>query len=190
MTEGGTTDPVRAAGPSAVAEGRPQARSLVVLDPAGAAKHERIPAAWHDLEQAWRIVWCRMPSAGAREQAEAALRADGGGGPPVDIVASGPYGQEALRLAEAHRDTVRSVLLVDPGAETVVEAEDADLADENWMSRHGRLVATVRDAGVEVDVIAHSHGGPDDRVPAPIPLGHPDVVAALKAALHTLPGER
>jgi pimeloyl-ACP methyl ester carboxylesterase len=190
MNDPGTPDPVRAAGPPTVTEDPGARRTLLVLDPAGAAKHERIPVTWHDLEQNRRVVWCRTPSGGALAEAEAILRQDEGVRPLTDIVAGGPVGREALRLAHDHPGAVRAVLLVDPGAETTVEAGNAAAVNEKWLREQGPLVAAVRDAGIEVEVVAESEGGPRDRIPAPLPLGHPDVVAAVTAALDTLPAVR
>jgi hypothetical protein len=58
---------------------------------------------------------------------------------------------------------VSSVLLVDPGP------------DDN--------TGTLADTDIEVHVVARSHHGPSDRVEAPMPLGHPEVVAGVVSAL-------
>jgi pimeloyl-ACP methyl ester carboxylesterase len=156
MNDPGTPDPVRAAGPPTVVEDPGARRTLLVLDPAGAAKHDRIPVTWRDLEQDRRVVWCRTPSAGALDEAEAILRQDEGTRPLTDIVACGPVGREALRLAQDHPGAVRAVLLVDPGAETTVEPGNAAVVNENWLREQGPVVAAVREAGIEVEVVAES----------------------------------
>ncbi|MGW4485386.1 hypothetical protein ACWEOE_16300 [Amycolatopsis sp. NPDC004368] len=181
MSENPAVDPVRARGPALVTAGPRGARRLLVLDPAGEANHDGLPSTWRPLTDEYEIVWCRLPVDGAAREAASALSEPR----PVDVVASGPFAGEALRLANEYRDHVRSVLLVDPAAEGVVSPGDAGTADETWLADHGNEVAVLRDAGIDVDLLAHS--SESDRLPAPLPLGHPRVVAALRTALENLP---
>jgi hypothetical protein len=175
------TDPVRSAGPDVVTAGDPGGSPLVVLDPAGAAKHDELPASWRSLAGSRRIVWCRLPVDGALSAADEIL-SDARG---ADVVASGPFAEEALRLAARHPGAVRYVLLVDPAADAEVPAARAAAADDDWLAGHEEPIARLREAGTEVEVIAHSTGGADDRIAAPLPLGHPDVVAGLTRVLGT-----
>ncbi|HWD06258.1 MAG TPA: hypothetical protein VG674_27835 [Amycolatopsis sp.] len=190
MSEPFPPDPVRAEGPPLVTAGRPGARRLIVLDPAGSAKHDGLPATWRPLSGDHEILWCRLPAPGAWAKCEEALAAPAGSLELSDLVASGPFATEALRLAARYPSTLRSVLLVDPAAEGVVSPGDPTVADEDWLARHGNDVALLREAGVEVKVIAHSTDTADDQVPAPLPLGHGRVVDALRDILATLPSVR
>ncbi|WP_406630784.1 hypothetical protein [Amycolatopsis sp. WGS_07] len=179
MPEPFPSDPVRAEGPPLVAAGRSGAHRLIVLDPAGAAKHEGLPATWRPLAEDHEILWYRTPVEGAwRETAEALATPQ-----RSDLVTSGPLAADALRLAAEHPDALRSVLLVDPAAEGVVSPGDATAADEAWLARHDAEIAALRDTGVEVEVLAHSSDDLDDQVPSPLPLGHGRVVDALRETL-------
>jgi hypothetical protein len=179
-------DPVRADGPAVVTEGTPDGPIVLVLDPAGEAKHEGLPATWREELGRWRVIWARVPAEGALTEADQVLGDPPGEGKIVHLVASGPCTDEALRLAEAHPEAVRSVLLVDPGASGFVEAGDGpDVAEEWERATEQRRWALTR-SGVDVQVVAHSSGGERDRIPAPLPLGHPDVVAGVKKAIAEL----
>ncbi|GAA3565604.1 hypothetical protein GCM10022222_56710 [Amycolatopsis ultiminotia] len=175
------TDPRRAEGPAVVTAGvaGPQ---LIVLDPAGLGKHGELPATWRPLTGDRRVAWCREPTEGALGEAEDLL-GGGSGESSADIVASGPLAGEALGLAERHPGAVRRILLVDPAAEGFLEAGRAADADADWMDVHRDRLAALHDEGTDVRVIAHSTGGARDQVPAPLPLGHPDVAAAVAGAL-------
>ncbi|KAA9150266.1 hypothetical protein FPZ12_041570 [Amycolatopsis acidicola] len=173
-----SADPVRARGPSAVTEGTPDGPIVLVLDPAGAAPREGLPATWRDLGESLRIVWCRLPADGGLSEADDLL-ADKPG-KVAHLVASGPYAETALRLAEQYPESVRSVLLVDPGTHGFVPAGEGPEADADWeLATRTRRWALTR-SGVEVHTVAHSEGGERDRVPAPLPLGHPDVAEAVR----------
>ena len=101
-------------------------------------------------------------------------------------MSSGPCADEALRLAEANPGSVRSVLLVDPGASGFVESGHGETADDDWSRETEQRRQSLTRSGVDVRVVAHSTGGPRDRVPAPLPLGHPDVVAGIKQSIAEL----
>jgi len=137
--------------------------ALVVIDPAGAAKHEDLPATWHQLAEHFQVAWCRTPaSSHGLEDVEDVLETLTERNAATTLVASGVACTAAVAIARQFADLVTAVLLVDP-------------ADDN--------TATLADTDVEVRVIARSHPGPDDRVDAPMPLGHPEVVEGLVAAL-------
>ncbi|WET82342.1 hypothetical protein P3102_14600 [Amycolatopsis sp. QT-25] len=158
-------DPVRAEGPAVVTDGDSGAK-LLVLDPAGEGKHGELPATWRPLTAQRQVIWCRLPVDGALSQAEDVLGDAEPGGPPIDVVAAGESAGDALRLAERHPGVASHVLLVDP-----VPDESSELA--------GR----VRSGGTAVDVLPHSTGEPYNRIPPPLPLGHPDVVAGITKIL-------
>jgi hypothetical protein len=176
-------DPVRAAGPPAVTEGTPDGPIVLVLDPAGAAKHDELPATWRELARDWQITWCRLPSGGALSEADDVLAAPPRPGRSVNVVASGPFADDALRLAQRHTDTVRSVLLVDPAADRYISPDRGDTETRRWEEETAERRTALADAGIEVKVVAYSTGGQRDRVPAPIPLGHPDVAEAVRQAI-------
>ncbi|WP_037366384.1 hypothetical protein [Amycolatopsis orientalis] len=182
MPEPLPSDPVRADGPPLVTAGRPGSPRLVVLDPAGLAKHEGLPATWRPLEQDHEILWYRIPVEGAWSGTGETLAAP----ERSDLVTSGPLAADALRLAAEHSGSVRSVLLVDPAAEGVLSPGDAAVADEAWLAQHDAEIAALRESGVEVEVLAHSSDDPDDQIPSPLPLGHDWVVDALRETLARL----
>ncbi|MEU3623170.1 hypothetical protein BS329_31790 [Amycolatopsis coloradensis] len=159
-------DPVRAQGPSVVADGGAEGAKLVVLDPAGEGKHGELPATWRPLTAKRQVIWCRLPVDGALTQAEDVLGDAEPGGPPIDVVAAGESAGDALRLAERHPGAVAHVLLIDP-----VPDESSELAER------------VRSAGTAVEALPHSTGEPFNRIPPPLPLGHPDVVAGITKIL-------
>ncbi|MYW93179.1 hypothetical protein G3I59_21810 [Amycolatopsis rubida] len=182
MPEPFPSDPVRAEGPPLVAAGRSGAPRLIVLDPAGAAKHDGLPATWRPLAEDHEILWYRIPVEGAwRETAETLAAPE-----RSDLVTSGPLAADALQLAAEHPGSLRSVLLVDPAAEGVISPGDAAVADEAWLVQHDAEIAALRESGVEVEVLAHSRDDPDDQVPSPLPLGHGWVVDALRETLAKL----
>lgn len=155
------TEGPRADGPPVVWAGPETGPALVVIDPTGAAKHEELPATWHDLELTNQVAWCRMPaSRRSLEDVEDVLETLVERRPPrVALVAAGETSPDAIALAEQFADLVSQVLLVDP----VPRTPDSPL----------------------VEVVARSTDEPADRdrVAAPLPLGHPDVVTGVVAAL-------
>jgi hypothetical protein len=175
--------PVRSEGPSAVTAGDATGPKVIVLDPAGAAKHDELPATWRPLAEKRGVFWCRMPAGGALTEADDVLRDAGPGDPEIAVVAGGPFAAEALQLAERHPGAAAQLLLVDPASDAFLPSGDAAKANEAWLAEHDDVVAKLREAGTEVRVVASSTEGPEDRVPPPLPLGHPDVVAAVRAAL-------
>ncbi|GAB3726296.1 hypothetical protein GCM10027598_44980 [Amycolatopsis oliviviridis] len=159
-------DPVRAEGPPVVNDGEDMEAKLLVLDPAGEGKNGELPATWRPLATRRRIIWCRLPVDGALGQADDLLGDTETGDPQIDVVAAGEAAEAALRLAERHPGAASHVLLIDP-----VPDESSELADR------------VRATGTAVKVLPHSTGEPYNRVPPPLPLGHPDVVAGIAKIL-------
>ncbi|MFC3453654.1 hypothetical protein [Amycolatopsis speibonae] len=159
-------DPVRAEGPPVVTDGDDEGAMLLVLDPAGEGKNGELPATWRPLAARRRIIWCRLPVDGALGQADDLFGDTEPGDPPIDVVAAGESAGDALRLAERHPGAASHVLLIDP-----VPDESSELAER------------VRSAGTSVAVLPHSIGEPYNRVPPPLPLGHPDVVAGITKIL-------
>jgi hypothetical protein len=162
------TDGPRSQGPSVVWAGLADGPALVVVDPSGAAKHDELPATWHGLAEEYKIVWCRVPASDRLpEDVEDVLETLAQEQTRVDLVAAGTTCDAAISLAAQFAAAVRSVLLVDPTELPGDPAATSELAD----------------AGVRTRVVARSHAGATDRVPPPLPLGHPEVVAGVRAAL-------
>jgi hypothetical protein len=154
-------EPTRATGPGVVADGPAGSPTILVIDPAGEAVHDEIPATWRDLTDRLRIVWLRVPAApGWQSTVDTVLtRHRDDAHPVLDVVSSGPIAADVIDLVRRHHDLVRSVLLVDPEVDV----------DEPFAR-----------------VVARTHDAPDDRIPAPLPLGHPDVVFSVVEALNQL----
>lgn len=130
-----------------------------MIDPAGEAPHDGIPATWRELANRVRVVWLRVPAVPEwKSTVDTVLeRHEGDNEPvPLDVVSSGPVAGDVIDLVRNHESLVHSVLLVDPEVDV----------DESFAR-----------------VIARSHDSADHRVPAPLPLGHPDVVNAVTAEL-------
>ncbi|MEU6646122.1 hypothetical protein ABZ863_26735 [Saccharomonospora sp. NPDC046836] len=165
------SDP-RAEGPALVWAGEPDAPVLFVLDPLSEGKHGEIPPTWAELTGDRRVAWCRLPVEGARTEVEELLSDPDVLGSPIDLLASGRITIDALDMAARHAGTIRSVLIVDP------DGDDGDRL-------HART-AELGEAGVTVTVVARSVPGDRDRIGPPLPLGHPDVVAAVHRAVTEL----
>lgn len=156
----------RSEGSPVVWAGREDGPALVVVDPAGTARHDELPPTWDRLADHFQVAWCRVPaSKRSLEDVEDVFETLAERRAPANLVASGTACDSALALARQFGDIVTSVLLVDPpeGGETLADSEI--------------------DPDIEVRVVARSHSGPTDRVEAPLPLGHPEVVAGLMNAL-------
>jgi pimeloyl-ACP methyl ester carboxylesterase len=150
----------RADGAPVVWAGQDEGPALVVIDPSGAAKHDELPATWDRLARHFQVAWCRVPaSEHSLEEVEDVLETLAERQTPATIVASGAACPAAMAIAHQFADLVTTVLLVDPVGDT--------LADTDF----------------EVRVVARSHPGPSDRVEAPMPLGHPEVVEGIVSAL-------
>ncbi|MFD2422367.1 hypothetical protein [Amycolatopsis pigmentata] len=175
-----SSDPVRATGPPAVPEGTPDGPIVLVLDPSGAAKHGELPATWRDFAREWRILWSRVPADPGLTRPEDYLTAHDRA---VTLVASGSSAGDALELAEKHPTAVRAVLLVDPGTDRYVAPERGDAETVRWEEATASRRKALEEEGVTVETVALSTGGERDRVPAPIPLGHPDVAEAVRKAI-------
>lgn len=153
----------RAEGPSVVTAGDPSGPKVIVLDPDGAGSHDELPATWRPLAERRGVFWCRVPAGGALGEADDLLGDHGPGDPEIAVVASGPCAAVALRFVERHPGAATHLVLVDPEPEASAERDD--------------VVAKLREAGTDLRVVT----GPDGRTP--LPLGHPDVVAAVRSAL-------
>jgi hypothetical protein len=140
---------------------------VLVLDPAGAGKHDELPATWRPLAERRGVFWCRVPAGGALGEADDLLGDHRPGDPEIAVVAGGPCAAVALRFLERHPGAATHLLLVDP------EPGALDGRDD--------VVAKVREAGTDLRVVTSGSAGPADRTPRP--LGHPDVVAAVRWAL-------
>lgn len=159
----------RAEGNPVVWAGREDGPALVVVDPAGTARHDELPPTWDQLAAHFQVAWCRVPaSRQSIEDLEDVFETLADRQSSANLVASGEACESALALAREYHDIVTSVLLVDPpdGEE---ELPGGDIEGD-----------------VEVRVVARSRPGPDDRVEPPLPLGHPEVVAGLVTALARL----
>lgn len=152
----------RAEGSPVVWAGREDGPALVVVDPAGAARHGELPPTWDRLADHFQVAWCRVPATKRSvEDVEDVFETLAERRGTATLVASGHACESAIALARQFNDIVTSVLLVDPPADA----------------------QTLADSDIEVRVVARSHPGPTDRVEAPMPLGHPEVVAGLMTAL-------
>lgn len=179
----------RAQGPSVVWSGQDAGPALVVMDPFGAARHEGLPATWRSLADEYQVVWCRVPASSEMsmdvEDVLESLEQQQVMG--VDLIAAGEVCEMAIALAARFAPTVRSVLLVDPGplgSELHAGvAATSELADAAWQTETLEDRRWLAEAGVPIRVVARSAGGQRDRVPPPLPLGHPDVVDSVRAAL-------
>lgn len=149
-------------GPAIVWEGPTDAPTVLVIDPAGEAKHG-LPATWRPLTEHLRIGWCRVTAAANVEQALAQLDS-------AHLVTSGTGAGPVLGLALRHVDRMRSVVLVDPAP---VDALRDELAER----------------GVPVRAFASGEDDPALRMEPPAPLGHPDVVGRIVETLLTLEPE-
>ncbi|MGW4063002.1 hypothetical protein ACWEGE_32295 [Amycolatopsis sp. NPDC004747] len=175
--------PVRSEGPAVVTAGDLSGPKVVVLDPAGAGKHAELPATWRPLAEQRAVFWCRVPAGGALTEADDVLGDHGPGDPEIAVVASGPFAAEALQLVERHPGAATHLLLVDPASDAFLPSGDAAEANDAWLAEHDDVVTKLREAGTEVRLAASSSENPDDRVPPPLPLGHPVVVTAVRSAL-------
>jgi hypothetical protein len=153
-------DGPRGEGAAVVWAGLESGPALVIVDPAGAAKHE-VPPTWRPLAAHFQVAWCRTP-ASSLDELEDVLESLSERQVSTTLVASGEACRAAIAMAGQFADTVSSVLLVDP------------MDDDT-----GSLAGT----DIEVRVVARSHAGPTDRVDPPMPLGHPEVVEGVVAAL-------
>lgn len=174
-------------GPPIVVDGPAGAPAIIVFDPAGAAKHDDIPASWHPLRRERRVIWCRMPAKNALGEADNTMAELAAHDVTVDAVTSGPVAEVAMMFTRRWASAVRSLLLVDPAApDQRFATDEAELADALWEKRSQRRMHELVEAGVAVRVVAHSAGGDRDRVPPPLPLGHPDLVEVIRGAIEEL----
>ncbi|OLR92352.1 hypothetical protein [Actinokineospora bangkokensis] len=153
--------------------------AIVVLDPEVSAPHSEVPASWLSLAADHEVVWIGSDQDAAARWDALVAGLDGG----YAVVAGGAEAEAALDLAERTDLAPSAVLLVDPGTEALPPGAPALSAAEEWMRRTAERRGALHDRGTEVRLISASVGGSADRVAAPLPLGHPDVVAAVENAL-------
>lgn len=186
-------DEVRGAGPAVVWQGPRSAPLVLVLDPAGEAKHEALPATWRPLAEYLRIGWCRLPAEVTGEPSVENILDQTS--QRVHLVAAATAAEAALRLAEEHPDLVRSVVVADPAPVrrpvTSAIAGGPDGSDTDWWDadtadQRQRLLAQ----GVRVAAFVSRETDPAVRVEPPVPLGHPDVVGRVVQLLLSFQGDR
>ncbi|MEU6641504.1 hypothetical protein ABZ863_03050 [Saccharomonospora sp. NPDC046836] len=182
-------DEIRAAGPPLVWQGPGGGPIVLVLDPAGEAKHDELPATWRPLAEHIRVGWCRLP-ADARygKTVEDVLR---GLDHRAHLVAAGSAARHALRLAWEHAALVRSVIAVDPApaGETAPPADVYTAIADWWNTETEPLRRELTARDIRVVCFVSRAGDPAVRVEPPVPLGHPDVVARVVQTLLSFQGE-
>ncbi|TCO45367.1 hypothetical protein EV192_121131 [Actinocrispum wychmicini] len=151
-----------------VRKGPSHGPAVVVLDPQGDAKHDELPATWRGLTDDVGVVWWRLPAAtrmgqlGDNLPTELAIGRD-----PIHLVGGGDAALLTLSLAARRPDVVRSVVLVDPPW----KPDDVPPQDD------------IAPAGTVQYVMTSKSGHIGGR----LPMGHPDVVAAVVRAVATAP---
>jgi pimeloyl-ACP methyl ester carboxylesterase len=170
LIRGHQTDLVRAEGPSVVRKGPRGATAVVVLDPAGHAKHGELPATWRPLAEDVEVVWCRLPAVPRTGlDADRLLRELAADGRRLVLVSYGGAALLTLSLAVSEPDHVRGVVLVNPPWPAV------DLPALRLVVNHPDLILG------QVDAETVTWAGPD-----PLPIGHPEVVGAVVRMLLTI----
>ncbi|MFC4003536.1 hypothetical protein ACFS2C_17190 [Prauserella oleivorans] len=179
-------DEVRSAGPAVVWRGPEDAPVVLVLDPAGEAKHNELPATWRPLAEHIRVGWCRLPAEAEDETVEEIL---GDVRHRAHLVAAGSAAVPALRLAREHTDQVSSVVAVDPARPGAAPpGEPGSLADW-WDSETEPLRRELTDRDVRVVCAVSRDDDLAVRIEPPVPLGHPDVVARVVQTLLSFHGD-
>lgn len=183
-------DDYRGMGPSRVWEGPANAPVTLVLDPAGEAKHGRLPATWRPLAEHLRIGWWRLPADVGEEPTVGDVL--DGLTQRVHLVASGTAAEPALRLADEHAGHVRSVLVADPAPLEWPDwgGDDYGPVATWWDSATEVARLQLRARGVQVGAFVSRESDPAMRVPPPVPLGHPDVVGRFMQTLLAFQGDR
>ena len=162
------TAQTRAQGPAEVRNGPLELDAVVVLDPCGDGKHGGLPATWRPLAEDVGVVWCRLPAIRRQKLAGAHLLPElTAGRRRVHLVGTGSSALLAVALAMSHRDLVRSLIVVDP------PWQGDDLRDVGRFVDERTLVVR------QIETSTYAEPGPGDR----LPLGHPDVVAAIARVL-------
>jgi pimeloyl-ACP methyl ester carboxylesterase len=170
MRDAISTEAVRAVGPTVVRKGPRGAAAVVVLDPAGHAKHGELPATWRPLAEDVEVVWCRLPAAPRTGlDADELLRELAADGRWLVLVSYGGAAVRTLSLAVSHPDHVRGVALVNPPWPV------SDLPALRLTVNHPDLILG------QVDAETVTWTGPD-----PLPIGHPEVVGAVVRMLLTI----
>ncbi|HEX3792514.1 MAG TPA: hypothetical protein VHW44_31920 [Pseudonocardiaceae bacterium] len=179
---------VRANGPVIVRKGPLDGPTVLVLDPAGDAKHYGLPATWRAFAEHLNVVWWRLLAA-SRDglTVESVLAGLGHNGETLDVVSHGSAAELGLLLAAEYPELVRSVVLVDPedptaaaGSGSAAPATDLEMTVQWCDRRFGVLTDRLAEQGTPVEIIADD--STDDDLP-PLPIGHPEVVATVVRAL-------
>ncbi len=170
-------EPERQVGPPVVHQGVPGGPAVLVLDPAGEAKHGGLPATWRALEDQAHVVWLRLPAV-PTELPDVSQLLDElwTERPRVHVLASGPAADLALQLGSTHPEHVGSVLLVDP-VSGLEERRVGPAEVTEWERRTELQRQAMTERGIDVRIIATSDDDPAvARQQGSLPLGHPDVV--------------
>lgn len=184
------SDAVRGAGPAVVWEGPEDAPVIIVLDPAGEAKHGQVPATWRPLAEHLRVGWFRLPAeAGDEPTVEDVI---GHVTRRMHLVASGTAAEPALRLALEHAGLVRSLVVVDPAPvdPSTSTIHDYQSAVDWWNSETEATRRRLLADGVRLGAFVSRESDPAVRVEPPVPLGHPDVVGRVVQTLLSFEGNR
>lgn len=170
-------EPERQVGPPVVHQGVPGGPAVLVLDPAGEAKHGGLPATWRPLEDQAHVVWLRLPAV-PTELPDVSRLLDElwTERPRVHVLASGPAADLALQLGSTHPEHVGSVLLVDP-VSGLEERRVGPAEVTEWERRTELQRRAMGERGIDVRIVATSEDDPAvARQQGSLPLGHPDVV--------------
>jgi pimeloyl-ACP methyl ester carboxylesterase len=179
-------DEPRTAGPPVVDSGEGNRPGLLVLDPAGASKHGKLPATWREFDDAVHVTWLRLPAVDAAlDTAREALSTLTMGGQRIHLVASGEAASLAELLALEHPEALRSLVLVDPPARPGSEFVDrgTTVVEQALLAYRATPADQVLARyGVAMHVVTHREA---DRAEhgAPLPLGHPEVVDTVRRTL-------
>ncbi len=162
------TEQLRAEGPAEVRKGPLEVAAVVVLDPSGEGKHGGLPATWRPLTEDVGVVWCRLPAIRRQRLAGDHLLTElAGGRQPIHLVGVGSSSLLAVALATANRGRVRSLIVVDPPWSADDLRDMVRFIDEDTLIV--RQIETTAKAAPDIG------SGPDTT----LPIGHPDVVAAI-----------
>jgi pimeloyl-ACP methyl ester carboxylesterase len=163
-----TGQQVRAQGPAEVRKGPLEVAAVVVLDPSGEGIHGGLPATWRPLTEDVGVVWCRLPAIRRQRLAGSHLLTEiAGGRQRIHLVGVGTSCLLATGLAMANRDLVRSLILVDPPWPGDDLRELVRFVDEDTLVIQQIETTTKAAPGIGAE--------PDER----LPIGHPEVVAAI-----------
>lgn len=172
MTRTTETEQPRAQGPAEVRKGPLEVAAVVVLDPSGEGKHGGLPATWRPLTEDVGVVWCRLPAIRRQRLAGDHLLTElAGGRARIHLVGVGSSALTAVALAMSNRDLVKSLIVVDP------PWPGDDLRDLNRFVDEEALVVQ------QIETTTKDAPGIGSEPDAKLPIGHPEVVAAIVRVL-------